>query len=66
MNGLSQELTLCDQALKADPGFSGVPPARLIEKAWVHGFPKVVDKPFNRHQLTTHVAELERQIGNRS
>ena len=61
-----KELTLCDQALKADPCFSGVPLTRVIEKACVDGLPKVVDKPFNRHQLTAHVAELERQIGHRS
>ena len=66
VSSLNRELTLCDQALEADPCISGVPPTRVIEKAWVDGLLKVVDKPFNRHQLTAHVAELERQISHRS
>ena len=35
-------------------------------RCMLHGIPKAVAKPFNRHQLTTHVAKLEREIGNLS
>jgi len=59
MNGLNQQPTLCDQALKSDPCFSSMPLARVVEMTWIHGLPKVVGKSFNRNQLTAHVAELE-------
>ena len=57
--GLNQQPTLCDQALKSDPCFSSMPLARVVEMTWIHGLPKVVGKSFNRNQLTAHVAELE-------
>ena len=40
-------------------------PPRFIEETWVNRLPKAVAaQPFYRHQLTAHVAELERQITN--
>ena len=62
---LDRQLTLRDEALEADPGFSGMQP-RFVEEAWVNWLPKAVAKPFYRDQLTAHVAELERQITNLS
>ena len=52
-----------DEALESDPSFSGMSP-RFVEETWVNWLPKAVAKPFYRDQLTSHVAELERQISN--
>ena len=41
-------------------------PASLVDETWVNWLPKAVAKPFYRDQLTSHVAELERQISNLS
>ena len=41
-------------------------PPRFVEETWVNWLPKAVAKPFYRDQLTSHVAELERQISNLS
>ena len=62
---LSRQLDLRDQALEADPSFSGMPP-RFIEETWINWLPKAVTKPFYRDQLTAHVTKLERQIANLS
>ena len=37
-------------------------PASFVEETWVNWLPKAIAQPFNRDQLTAHVAELERQI----
>ena len=60
-----RQLTLRDKALEADPSFSGMPPS-FVEETWVNWLPKAVAQSFYRHQLTAHVAELERQITNLS
>ena len=62
---LNRQLDLRDEALEADPSFSGMPP-RFIEETWINWLPKAVTKPFYRDQLTAHVTELERQIANLS
>ena len=62
---LDRQLTHRDEALEADPSFSGLPPL-LIEETWVNWLPKAFDQPFYRDQLTAHFAELERQITNLS
>ena len=62
---LKRQLDLRDEALEADPSFSGMPP-RFIEETWINWLPKAVTKPFYRDQLTAHVTELERQIANLS
>ena len=62
---LSRQLALRDEALDADPTFSGMPP-RFIEETWINWLPQAVNKPFYRDQLTAHVTELERQIANLS
>ena len=62
---LDRQLAHRNQALEADPSFSGMPP-RFVEETWINWFPKAVAKPFYRDQLTAHVAELERQISNLS
>ena len=62
---LDRQLTHRDDALKADPGFSGMPPS-FVEETWVNWLPKAVAKPFYRDQLTAHIAEMERQISNLS
>ena len=41
-------------------------PVSFVEETWVNWLPKAVAKPFYRDQLTSHVAELERQISNLS
>ena len=58
-----RQLTHHDEALEADPSFSGMP-ASFVEETWVNWLPKAVVQPFYRDQLTAHVAELERQISN--
>ena len=60
-----RQLTHRDHALEADPGFSGMP-ASFVEENWVNWLLKAVAQSFYRDQLTTHVAELERQITNLS
>ena len=62
---LDRQLAHRNQALEADPSFSGMPP-RFVDEIWVKWLPKAVAKPFYRDQLTAHVAELERQIANLS
>ena len=62
---LNRQLDLRDEALEADPSFSGMPP-RFIEETWINWLPKAVTKPFYRDQLTAHVTQLERQIANLS
>ena len=62
---LDRQLTLRDEALEADPSFSGMP-ASFVEETWVNWLPKAVAQPFYRDQLTAHVAELEGQISNLS
>ena len=59
------KVPLRNEALEADPGFSGMP-ARFIKETWVNWLPKAVAKPFYRDQLTAHIAELKRQISNLS
>ena len=54
-----------NQALEADPSFSGMPP-RFVDEIWVKWLPKAVAKPLYRDQLTAHVAELEHQISSLS
>ena len=61
---LDRQLTHRNQAVEADPSFSGMPP-RFVDEIWSNGS-KAVAKPFYRDQLTAHVAELERQIANLS
>ena len=58
---LDEQLVHRNQALEADPSFSGMPP-RFVDEIWVKWLPKAVAKPFYRDQLTAHVAELEHQI----
>ena len=62
---LNRQLALRDEALDADPGFSGMA-LRLIEETWINWLPKTVAKPSYRDQLTTHFTELEHQIDNLS
>ena len=62
---LDRQLTLHEEALKADPSFCCMPP-RFIEENRVNWFPKAVAQPFYRDQLTAHAAELEHQITNLS
>ena len=62
---LNRQLDLRDEALEADPSFSGMP-SRFIEETWINWLPKAVTKPFYRDQLTAHIAELKRQISNLS
>ena len=53
---LDRQLTLRDEALEADPGFSGMPP-RFSEETldnWLH---KAVSVPLYKNQLNVHVAE---------
>ena len=56
---------LRDEALDADPGFSGMA-LHLIEQTWINWLPKTVAKPSYRDQLTTNFTELEHQIDNLS
>ena len=62
---LNRQIALRDEALDADPGFSGIA-LRLIEQTWINWLPKTVAKPSYRDQLTTHFTELEHQIDNLS
>ena len=62
---LDRQLTHRDHSLEADPSFSGTQPS-FVEETWVNWLPKAVAQPFYRDQLTAHVAELEREIGNLS
>ena len=58
-------LTQRAESLKADPGFSDMPPC-WIDVPRINGLMHPFDKSFDRDQLTAHVAELERPITNLS
>ena len=60
-----KQLTQRAESLKADPGFSDMPPC-WIDVPRINGLMHPFDKSFDRDQLTAHVAELERPITNLS